>query len=141
MGIPGGDYVFFLGMILLFGWLTAHYARRLTAVARALRAGGRAPGVCVRIESEPYNRSDARRYVFSFRTSEDGRTIEFEDLASGVVKVGSEVTVAYDPAAPERTATVAGRGSWSPVAQYGLLVAGCGLAAVGFTAVLVLTAL
>ncbi|MFF3749834.1 DUF3592 domain-containing protein [Streptomyces sp. NPDC002018] len=139
MRIPGGDQIFFLGMMLLFGWLAAHYARRLAAVARALRAGGRAAGVCVRIESEPYNRSEARRYVFSFRAPEDGRTIEFEELASRAVKVGSEVTVAYDPAAPERTATVAGRGGWSPLTQYGLLVTGCGLAAAGFTAVFVFT--
>lgn len=138
MEIPGGDYIFFVGMILLFGWLAAHYARRLAAVTRALRAGGRAPGVCVRIESEPYNRSDARRYFFTFRAP-DGRGIEFEDLATRAVRVGSQVTVAYDPAAPERTATVTGRGSGSPVAQYVLLVTGCGLAAAGFTAVLVFT--
>ncbi|MER8072849.1 DUF3592 domain-containing protein [Streptomyces sp. NPDC094034] len=138
MDIPGGDQVFFGGMTLLFGWLAAHYARRLAAVARALRAGGRAPGTCVRIESEPYNRSDARRYVFSFRAP-DGRSVEFEDLATGAVSVGTRVTVAYDPAAPERTATVAGRGNWSPVAQYLLLVTGCGLAAACFAAVLVFT--
>ncbi|MFF1420128.1 DUF3592 domain-containing protein [Streptomyces sp. NPDC058220] len=138
MEIPGGDYVFFVGMVLLFGWLAVHYARRLAAVARALRAGGRAPGVCVRIETEPFNRSDAQRHVFTF-SAQDGRRIEFEDLATRAVRVGSEVTVAYDPAAPERTATVAGRGSWSPVLQYALLVTGCGLAAAGFAAVFVFT--
>ncbi|MFD5033971.1 DUF3592 domain-containing protein [Streptomyces sp. NPDC058405] len=138
MEIPGGDYVFFVGMVLLFGWLAVHYARRLAAVARALRAGGRAPGVCVRIETEPFNRSDAQRHVFTF-SAQDGRRIEFEDLATRAVRVGSEVTVAYDPADPERTATVAGRGSWSPVLQYALLVTGCGLAAAGFAAVFVFT--
>ncbi|MFD5783023.1 DUF3592 domain-containing protein [Streptomyces sp. NPDC126933] len=138
MEIPGGDYVFFVGMVLLFGWLAVHYARRLAAVARALRAGGRAPGVCVRIETEPFNRSDAQRHVFTF-SAQDGRRIEFEDLATRSVRVGSEVTVAYDPADPERTATVAGRGSWSPVLQYALLVTGCGLAAAGFAAVFAFT--
>lgn len=138
MEIPGGDYVFFVGMVLLFGWLAVHYARRLAAVGRALRAGGRAPGVCVRIETEPFNRSDAQRHVFTF-SAQDGRRIEFEDLATRAVRVGSEVTVAYDPADPERTATVAGRGSWSPVLQYALLVTGCGLAAAGFAAVFVFT--
>ncbi|MEV7421046.1 MULTISPECIES: DUF3592 domain-containing protein [unclassified Streptomyces] len=159
MDIPGGEYVFFVGMILLFGWLAAHYARRLAAVVRALRAGGRAPGVCVRIETEPYNRSDAQRYFFTFRPSggpdresdgesdgapeggPDGREIEFEDLVTRSTQVGTRVTVAYDPAAPARTATVAGHGSWSPIAQYALLVTGCGLAAAGFAAVFLLTVL
>ncbi|WP_443079092.1 DUF3592 domain-containing protein [Streptomyces sp. NBC_01498] len=125
-------------MILLFGWLTAHYARRLSGVNRALRAGNRAEGTCVRIEREPYNRSDARRQFFAFRTP-DGEQIEFEDLAGRSVRVGDPVTVTYDPAAPARTATVAGRGNWSPVLRYGVLVAGCGLAAAGFAAVLILT--
>ncbi|MFI6086022.1 DUF3592 domain-containing protein [Streptomyces sp. NPDC051217] len=138
MDVPGGDFLFFGGMILLFGWLATHYARRLLTVTRALRAGGRAEGTCVRIEQEPYNRSDARQHFFAFRTP-DGRQIEFEDLASRSVRVGDPVTVAYDPAAPERTATVAGRGHWSPVLQYGVLVAGCGLAAAGFAAVFLLT--
>lgn len=140
MEIPGGDLLFPLAMALLFGWLAVHCVRRLAAMARALRAGGRAPGVCVRIETEPYNRSDAERHVFSFRTP-DGLTVEFEDLAGRGVKVGDEVTVAYDPAAPERTATVAGPGGWSPVLRYGLLATGCGLAAAGFTAVFLFTAI
>ncbi|MEW1723582.1 DUF3592 domain-containing protein [Streptomyces sp. NPDC093109] len=138
MDIPGGDYVFFVGMILLFGWLTAYYGRRLAAVLRALRAGGRAVGRCVRVETEPYNRSDAQRYFFTFRLPA-GREIEFEDLATRAMEVGAPVTVAYDPADPERTATVAGRGSWSPVAQYVLLVTACGLAAAGFTVVFLFT--
>lgn len=138
MVVPGGDYLFFGGMILLFGWLATHYARRLSGVNRALRKGIRAEGVCVRIEQEPYNRSDTRQYFFTFRLP-DGRQIEFEDLASRSIRVGDPVTVTYDPAAPERTATVACRGNWSPVLQYGLLVAGCGLAAAGFAAVLLFT--
>ncbi|WP_405795220.1 DUF3592 domain-containing protein [Streptomyces sp. NBC_01506] len=139
MDVPGGDYLFLGGMVLLFGWLATHYARRLSGVNRALRKGIRAEGTCVRIEQEPYNRSDARRHFFTFLLP-DGRLIEFEDLANRSVGVGDPVTVAYDPAAPERTATVAGRGHWSPVLQYGVLVAGCALAAAGFAAVLILTA-
>ncbi|EST28808.1 DUF3592 domain-containing protein [Streptomyces niveus] len=138
MDVPGGDYLFFGGMILLFGWLATHYARRLSGVNRALRAGIRAEGTCVRIEQEPYNRSDARQHFFAFRTP-DGRQIEFEDLASRSIRVGDPVTVAYDPADPDRTATVAGRGHCSPVLQYGVLVVGCGLAAAGFAAVLLFT--
>lgn len=138
MVVPGGDYLFLGGMILLFGWLATHYARRLSGVNRALRKGIRAEGVCVRIEQEPYNRSEARQYFFTFRLP-DGRQIEFEDLASRSIRVGDPVTVTYDPAAPERTATVACRGDWSPVLQYGLLVVGCGLAAAGFAAVLLFT--
>ncbi|RDG35395.1 DUF3592 domain-containing protein [Streptomyces corynorhini] len=141
MDVPGGEYVFFVGMILLFGWLAAHYGRRLAAVVRALRADGRAPGVCVRVETEPYHRSDARRYFFAFRPAgdPDGAEIEFEDLATRSTRVGTRVTVAYDPAAPGRTATVAGPGNRSPVAQYALLVTGCALAAACFTAVFLLT--
>lgn len=138
MVVPGGDYLFLGGMILLFGWLATHYARRLSGVNRALRKGIRVEGVCVRIEQEPYNRSEARQYFFTFRLP-DGRQIEFEDLASRSIRVGDPVTVTYDPAAPERTATVACRGNWSPVLQYGLLVVGCGLAAAGFAAVLLFT--
>ncbi|MER7997705.1 DUF3592 domain-containing protein [Streptomyces sp. NPDC095613] len=140
MDIPGGDHLFFLGMVLLFGWLATHYARRLAAVTRALRRGVRVPGTCARVETEPYNRSDTRRCFFTFRT-EDGREIEFEDLATRSVRAGTRVTVAYDPAAPDRTATVTGRGSGTPVLQYALLVAGCGLGAAGFAVVYVFTVL
>ncbi|MER5890266.1 DUF3592 domain-containing protein [Streptomyces sp. NPDC001941] len=138
MEIPGGDWLFFGGMTALFGFLTFSYGRRLARVVRALRGGARAEGTCVRVETEPYNRSDAERHFFAFRTPE-GREVEFEDLSGRSVKAGTPVTVTYDPADPARTATVAGRGNWGPVAQYALVVAGCAFATAGFLAVLLFT--
>jgi hypothetical protein len=62
--------------------------------------------------------------------------VEFEDLASWSTREGTPVTVTYDPRDPEGTATVAGRGSWSPLLQSLALVAGCGMAALGFAILL-----
>lgn len=136
MEIPGSGYVVVGALMLFFGWLTVKYARRLVTVARMMRSGTRTTGTCVRVETEPYNRSDATRHFFAFRAP-DGRDVEFEDLAGWSVKEGTEVTVAYDPRDPERTATIAGRGSRSPVLQCLALAAGCGMATLGFTAVFV----
>ncbi|MGW1880853.1 DUF3592 domain-containing protein [Streptomyces sp. NPDC001970] len=138
MDVPGGDYIFFCGMIALFGWLTVKYARRLVTVVRSIRRGERAEGACVRVEREPGNSSDAYRHFFAFRTRE-GKEVEFEDLASWSMRTGTRVMVAYDPVAPGRTATIAGRGSWSPVIQCLALVAGCGMATAGFAAVFLFT--
>jgi hypothetical protein len=132
MRVPGGDYLFFGLMTAVFGWLTVKYARRLHTVLRMVRHGVRTEGECVRVETEPYNRSDTEQYFFAFRTP-DGRTVEFEDLASGV-GVGTPVTVTYEPHDPERTATIAGPGNWAPVIQPIILVAGCGMATLGFFA-------
>jgi hypothetical protein len=133
--VPGGGYVVLALLIALFGAIAWKYARRLVTVARVLRRGERAPGECVRVETEPYNRSDATRHFFAFSTA-DGTRVEFEDLASRSTDEGTAVTVTYDPRDPQGTATVAGRGTWSPVLQALVLTAGCGLAALGFTILL-----
>lgn len=52
------------------------------------------------------------------------------------MQVGTPVTVTYDPRDPEGSATVADRGRWSPVLGSLAVVAGCGMAAVGFAVVL-----
>jgi hypothetical protein len=135
MEVPGADYVVLALLVALFGALSWRYARRLLTVTRVLRRGVRAAGECVRVETEPYNRSDAERHFFAFRTA-DGTRVEFEDLASWSTREGTPVTVTYDPRDPEGTATVAGRGSWSPVLQSLALVAGCGMAALGFAILL-----
>lgn len=135
MHVPGGGYVVLVLLIALFGVIALKYARRLVTVARVLRRGVRTSGECVRVESEPYNRSDATRHFFAFRTA-DGTQVEFEDLAGWSTDEGTPVTVTYDPLDPQGTATVAGRGSWSPVLQSLALTAGCGLAALGFTILL-----
>ncbi|MFF2652080.1 DUF3592 domain-containing protein [Streptomyces sp. NPDC058045] len=130
----GGGAGFLIAGVLavFFGTFTWKYLRRLGTVVRTLRGGARAPGRCVRVETEPYNRSDAKRHWFAFRT-EQGEDVEFEDLAGWLMNPGDEVTVAYDPHDPARTATIAGRGSsWSPVLQCVALVGGCGLATAGF---------
>ncbi|MFF7045097.1 DUF3592 domain-containing protein [Streptomyces massasporeus] len=131
MEVPGAGYVV-LTLLVALSWT---YARRLVTVSRMLRRGARAEGSCVRVETEPYQRSDARRHFFAFRTA-DGARVEFEDLAGSSTAEGSPVTVTYDPRDPEGTATVAGRGSWSPVLQSLALAAGCGMAAAGFAILL-----
>ncbi|WP_338782777.1 DUF3592 domain-containing protein [Streptomyces sp. DG1A-41] len=135
MEVPGAGYVVLALLVAMFGALSWKYARRLVTVSRVLRRGVRAEGECVRVETEPYHRSDARRHFFAFRTA-DGTPVEFEDLAGWSVTKGTPVTVTYDPRDPEGTATVAGRGSWSPVLQSLALVAGCGMAALGFAVLL-----
>ncbi|MER8222476.1 DUF3592 domain-containing protein [Streptomyces sp. NPDC094143] len=135
MEVPGAGFVVLALLVALFGALVWRYARRLVTVARVLRRGVRTGGECVRVETEPYGRSDARRHFFAFRTA-DGTRVEFEDLAGSSTAKGTPVTVTYDPRDPKGTATVAGRGSWSPVLQSLALVAGCGMAALGFAVVL-----
>lgn len=135
MEVPGAGYVVLALLVAMFGALSWKYARRLVTVSRVLRRGVRAEGECVRVETEPYHRSDARRHFFAFRTA-DGRPVEFEDLAGWSMTKGTPVAVTYDPRDPEGTATVAGRGSWSPVLQSLALVAGCGMAALGFAVLL-----
>lgn len=136
MHVPGAGYVVLALLIALFGTLSLKYARQLVTVARVLRRGVRTTGECVRVETEPFNRSDAARYFFAFRT-EDGERVEFEDLARWSTKEGTRVAVTYFPHDPQRTATISGRHNWSPVLQALALSAGCGMAAAGFTAVLV----
>lgn len=135
MEVPGAGYVVLALLVAMFGALSWKYARRLVTVSRVLRRGVRAEGECVRVETEPYHRSDARRHFFAFRTA-DGTPVEFEDLAGWSMTKGTPVAVTYDPRDPEGTATVAGRGSWSPVLQSLALVAGCGMAALGFAVLL-----
>ncbi|MEU6469043.1 DUF3592 domain-containing protein [Streptomyces massasporeus] len=135
MEVPGAGYVVLALLVALFGALSWRYARRLVTVSRVLRRGVRAEGSCVRVETEPYQRSDARRHFFAFRTA-DGVRVEFEDLAGASTAEGTPVTVTYDPRDPEGTATVAGRGSWSPVLQSLALTAGCGMATAGFALLL-----
>ncbi|GHH77408.1 hypothetical protein GCM10018793_25410 [Streptomyces sulfonofaciens] len=140
MHVPGGGLLLFGLLAVFFGALTAKYARRLVTVARMLRRGARTTGSCVRVEREPYNRSDATRHFFAFRTA-DGETVEFEDLAGWSMAKGTVVTVAYDPRDPARTATIAGRGNWSPVLQCLALVGGCSLGTAGFATLFLVQAL
>ncbi|MGW2860286.1 DUF3592 domain-containing protein [Streptomyces sp. NPDC001205] len=139
MDIPAGGPIVFGLLVLLFGSLTLKYARRLLVVTRMLRHGVRTSGECVRVESDNVS-VDAKRYFFAFRTP-DGQTVEFEDLAAWSMTVGTPVTVAYAPADPARTATIAGRGTWSPVLQCVALVLGCGFALLGFSTVFLFTVL
>ncbi len=131
----GGEHAVFVVFGLLavfFGALTVRSMRRLVTLARTLRRGVRTTGACVRVTSAPYGRSDATRHSFAFRTA-DGAQVEFEDLARWSMSEGDPVTVTYDQRDPQRTATIAGRGAWSPVLQNLALAAGCGLGTAGFT--------
>ncbi|GGL76855.1 hypothetical protein GCM10010129_20780 [Streptomyces fumigatiscleroticus] len=135
MEVPGAGPVVLVALVALFGALSWRHARRLVTVARVLRRGVRTGGECVRVETEPYGRSDARRHFFAFHTA-DGARVEFEEPAGRATTKGTPVTVTYDPRDPAGTATVAGRGSWSPILQSLALAAGCGMAALGFAALL-----
>ncbi|MFC9908799.1 DUF3592 domain-containing protein [Streptomyces sp. NPDC059862] len=134
MEVPGAGYVVLTLLAAFFGALSLKYARRLLTVAHVLRRGVRTDGECVRVEWEPHE-SDAKRHFFTFVTA-DGTRVEFEDLAAWSTTKGTPVTVTYDPRDPQGTATVAGRDSWSPILQSLALTAGCGMAALGFTTLL-----
>jgi Protein of unknown function (DUF3592) len=130
-----GETASFGAMAVLFAVLGTASARRLAAVTAALRHGVRAPGTCVRVRSRPHLRGDAVRHTFAF-TAADGTRIEFEDPGRWSLAEGDPVTVTYDPRDPHRTATVAGRRSWSPVLQHLAVLAGCLLGTAGFAALL-----
>lgn len=118
------ETVIFGLVAVLFGAVTVQSAGRLLTVVRTLRHGVRTEGRCVRVKGERH--SDATRHFFAFTTA-DGSEVEFEELAKWSVGPGDRVTVTYDPRDPQRTATIAGRGSWSPVLQRIVLAVGCGL--------------
>lgn len=130
MNVPGGGLLFFGFMAALFGVFAVSYGRRLLTVLRTVRRGVRTTGACSKVEY-PDRDSDAKDHYFVFRTA-DGREVEFKDLAGWTMSKGTQVTVAYDPADPEGTATIAGRGNWAPI-RLGLVVSvGCGLACLAF---------
>ncbi|HEY9369557.1 DUF3592 domain-containing protein [Streptomyces sp.] len=134
MDVPGGSYIFFGLMAALFGVIAASYLRRLLTVLRTLRRGVRTTGECSRV-TYPDRDSDAKDHYFTFRTG-DGREVEFKDLANWTMSKGTQVTVAYDPADPERTATIASRSNWAPVRLGLVVVTGCGLACLLFLTLL-----
>ncbi|WP_406862824.1 DUF3592 domain-containing protein [Streptomyces sp. HUAS MG47] len=134
MDVPGGNLLFFGFMAVLFGVFAASYGRRLLTVLRTLRRGVRTTGTCSRVEY-PDRDSDAKDHYFVFRTA-DGREVEFKDLAGWTMSKGTQVTVAYDPADPERTATIASRDNWAPVRLGLVVVTGCGLACLLFLVLL-----
>jgi hypothetical protein len=129
MRVPGVETVVFGLVALLFAAGTVQSVRRLATVARTLRRGVRTEGRCVRVQGERH--SDATRHFFAF-TAADGTEVEFEELAKWSVGPGDPVTVVYDPQDPRRTATTAGRNSWSPVLQRIVLAGGCALGTAAF---------
>ncbi|MFI6642015.1 DUF3592 domain-containing protein [Streptomyces sp. NPDC050504] len=131
------------GMAVLLTSVFLTYAQRLRRVARALRRGERTTGRLVRTAYEKRVSGEGReaRHFFAFETA-DGREVEFEDYSMAVgLAPGDPVTVSYDPADPERSATIAnpdeGRLSAIGVPVFAVVVSGLlllGLALIGAAA-------
>lgn len=134
--LPGGTATFLLLFALALGAFAVHSAVRLFRVVRLVRHGERAEGRCAdrrTVDRGPgMDRSYATEYVYAFRTR-DGRAVEFSDRAPGAFgfEPGAPVRVSYDPADPERRATVAGPGAWGPLVMPGVFAAVLGVFAVG----------
>ncbi|MGW7361841.1 DUF3592 domain-containing protein [Streptomyces sp. NPDC054841] len=134
--LPGGGATFLLLLGLFFGAFAVRSALRLRRVMWLVRHGERVEGRCA--ERRTVDRGPgmehryATEYVFAFRTR-DGRDIEFTDHAPGPFgfEVGAPIRVSYDPAAPEKRATVAGPGSWGPVLMPVAFAGGLGVFAAG----------
>ncbi|MEU1349593.1 DUF3592 domain-containing protein [Streptomyces sp. NPDC005775] len=78
---------------------------------RGTRSGVSAPARCVRVherDSATGSSGDRRAWhVFAF-TAQDGQWVEFQNAGTKRFHEGARVTVRYDPADPQRTATLAG---------------------------------
>ncbi|MEV0006745.1 DUF3592 domain-containing protein [Streptomyces sp. NPDC047973] len=137
--LPGGTATFLLLFGLFLGAFAVRSALRLNRVLRLVRSGERAEGRCSDRRVIDRGRDAENRYrteyVFAFRTP-DGREVEFTDHAPGPFgfEVGAPVRVSYDPAAPERRATVAGPGAWGPILMPAVFAGVLGLFAVGLLA-------
>ncbi|MEU8530231.1 DUF3592 domain-containing protein [Streptomyces sp. NPDC048629] len=114
--LPGGTPTFLLLFGLFAGFFAVRSALRFTRVLRLVRLGARADGWCAerRVqERSGMDNSYATEYVYAFRTP-DGREIRFTDPSPSAFgfEEGAPVRVSYDPAAPEKLATIAGPGAW-----------------------------
>lgn len=123
------------GMAVLLVSVFLTYAQRLRRVARALRHGERTTGRLVRtyFEDRASGEGHEAHHVFAFETA-DGRTVEFEDVSMVIgLAPGDPITVSYDPADPERSATIAnpGEGRISAVGVPVFAVAVSGLMLLG----------
>lgn len=78
---------------------------------RGARSGVSAPARCVRVDerdSATGSSGDRRSWhVFAF-TARNGQWVEFRNAGNKRFAEGARVTVRYDPADPQRTATLAG---------------------------------
>ncbi|MGW1548023.1 DUF3592 domain-containing protein [Streptomyces sp. NPDC002346] len=134
--LPGGTATFLLLFGLFLGAFAVRSALRLSRVLSLVRHGERAEGRCaerrVVDRGADRERSYATEYVFAFRTL-DGREVEFVDHAPGPFgfEVGAPVRVSYDPADPEKRATVAGPRAWGPVLMPAVFAVILGLFAAG----------
>ncbi|MFG2331022.1 DUF3592 domain-containing protein [Streptomyces sp. NPDC048604] len=114
--LPGGTPTFLLLFGLFAGFFAVRSALRFARVLRLVRLGARADGWCAErrvLERSGMDNSYATEYVYAFRTP-DGREISFTDPSPSAFgfEEGAPVRVSYDPAAPEKRATIAGPGAW-----------------------------
>ncbi|MFD7442911.1 DUF3592 domain-containing protein [Streptomyces sp. NPDC059909] len=134
--LPGGGATLLLLLGLLFGAFAVRSALRLRRVLWLVRRGEHAEGRCAErrmVDRGPgMEHRYATEYVFAFRTR-DGRDVEFTDSAPGPFgfEVGAPIRVSYDPAAPDKRATVAGPGAWGPLLVPAAFAVGLGVLALG----------
>ena len=127
--LPGGTATFLLLFGLFLGAFAVRSTFRLSRVLHLVRHGVRVEGRCVerRVVDRGADRERgyATEYVFAFRTL-DGREVEFVDHAPGPfgLEVGTPVRVTYDPAAPDKHATIAAPRAWGPVLMPAVFAAG-----------------
>ncbi|GGX89527.1 DUF3592 domain-containing protein [Streptomyces hiroshimensis] len=105
--------------------LPAYFLHRLLTIFRVMRYGLKAEAECVEVQISSGRDDTTYHHVFEFDAA-DGRRIRFsEDVAQGIQR-GYRTVVHYDPANPERTATIASRDDIAPILlpAFGLLVGG-----------------
>ncbi|MGK5547273.1 DUF3592 domain-containing protein [Streptomyces sp. URMC 127] len=114
-------------VLLLFAagtaWVLGKCVREWLTSLRSVFFGERAEGRCVRsYGTEGSDGFTRMHYVYGFTTA-DGRSVEFEEPTM-LMQEGRKVTVRYRAEDPERTATVMGLRTLSPLlgGLFGILV-------------------
>ncbi|MEU1675515.1 DUF3592 domain-containing protein [Streptomyces roseifaciens] len=116
-------------LLLLFvagtTWILCKCVRELLTSLRSAFFGQQAEGRCIRsYGTEASDGSTRMHYVYGF-TAADGRSVEFEEPTM-LMREGKKVTVRYRAEDPERTATIMGLRTLSPLfgGAFGVLLSG-----------------
>ncbi|WP_144440854.1 DUF3592 domain-containing protein [Streptomyces roseifaciens] len=107
------------------GLLPGYFLHRLVTILKVLLRGLKTEAECVEVRMSSGRDDVTYHHVFEFDAA-DGRRIRFsEDVSQGIER-GYRTVVHYDPANPERTATIASREDLAPVLfpAFGVLIGG-----------------
>ncbi|MFC5146103.1 DUF3592 domain-containing protein [Streptomyces aureoversilis] len=114
-------------VLLLFvagtAWVLCKCVREFLTALRSVFFGQRAEGRCVRsYGTEGADGFTRMHHVYGFTTA-DGRAVEFEEPTM-LMREGKKVTVRYREDDPERTATITGLRTLSPLlgSAFGVLL-------------------